>query len=448
MTKRCCVSCLLWGAFLARAQDTRTVTEPVIPPACTVLPARLPARLAKADESRPDTQRIQQALDQCPAGHAVELKADAASRAFLAGPLQLRAGVTLLVDGGATLFASRNPRDYDITPGSCGVVNQAGHGCKPLLAGDHVAHAAVMGDGAIDGRGPDTLTGQKVSWWDLAQEAKVKNLNQSCPRLMELSHADDFTLYRITLRNSPNFHVSYSGGNGFTAWGVIIDTPKAGRNTDGIDPGNCTNVTITHCYIRAGDDNVAIKAGRPGPTTHITVSDNHFYYGHGMSIGSETDGGASAIRVTDLSIDGADNGIRIKSNSSRGGLVRDVVYEDVCMQDTKNPIYMDSNYSFRGTATDKLPVFTDIVLRNVRIAGEGTITLEGFDAQHRLGMSFDNVHLDTPSAVRIAARFADLLLGPGPVNFLPAGEDVKVASGAGKGSANSCAGKFVPMPAR
>lgn len=38
-----------------------------------------------------------------------------------------------------------------------------------------------------------------------------------------------------------------------------------------------------------------------------------------MSIGSETEGGASAIRVTDLSIDGADNGIRIKSSPSRGG---------------------------------------------------------------------------------------------------------------------------------
>ena len=33
--------------------------------------------------------------------------------------------------------------------------------------------------------------------------------------------------------------------------------------------------------------------------------------------------------MTNLSIDGADNGIRIKSNSSRGELVRDVVYEDV-----------------------------------------------------------------------------------------------------------------------
>jgi polygalacturonase len=104
----------------------------------------------------------------------------------------------------------------------------------------------------------------------------VKNLNQSCPRIMILSGCDNFTLYRIRLTNSPNFHVSYSGGNGFTAWGVIIDTGKAGRNTDGIDPGNSTNVTITHCFIRAGDDNVAIKAGHGLPTRNMTISHNHF----------------------------------------------------------------------------------------------------------------------------------------------------------------------------
>src|SRR5262249_51817009 len=149
----------------------------------------------------------------------------------------------------------------------------------------------------------------------------------NCFRLIVASHADDFTLYRIRLKNSPNFHVTFSG-NGFTAWGVVIKTPKTARNTDGIDPGNATNVTITHCFIDDGDDNVAIKAGRPGPTSHMTLAHNHFYSGHGMSIGSETDGGASAVLVTDLSIEGADNGIRIKSNSSRGGLVNHVVYED------------------------------------------------------------------------------------------------------------------------
>ena len=109
---------------------------------------------------------------------------------------------------------------------------------------------------------------------------------------------------------------------------------------------------------------------------------------------------------------------------------------------------MDSNYSFRGTATDKFPVFTGIVLRNVRILGAGKITLDGFDATHRLGMTFDNVYLDAPAAVNISASHGDFRLGPGPVNFLPAGEDVKAAAGAGKGSANTCTGKYVLMPVR
>ena len=440
---------LILAASFAHAQDARTVTEPVIPPSCATLTAQLPVKLSAADEARPDTVRIQAALDQCPVGQAVEIKADAASAAFLSGPLQLRSGVTLLIDAHAILYGSRNPRDYDVTPGSCGIVNKTGHGCKALIAGDHISGAAVMGDGLIDGRGGSTLTGQKVSWWDLAQEAKVKNQNQNCPRILVLSHADDFTLYRITLKNSPNFHVSYSGGNGFTAWGVVIDSPKTARNTDGIDPGNSTNVTITHCFIHTGDDQVAIKAGAPGPTTHMTVSHNHFYTGHGMSIGSETDGGASSILVTDVSIDGADNGIRIKSNSTRGGLVHDVVYEDVCIRETKNPIYMDSNYTAGyGPTADKPPTFTGITLRNVRVEGSGKITLDGLDPAHRLGMTLDNVTLAQPSNVPVTAHFAELTLGPGPVNFRPAGEDVKILGKSGAGTPNACRGKFVPMPER
>ena len=376
----------------------------------------------------------------------MELKGNAASAAFLTGPIQLRTGVTLLIDAPATLYASRNPRDYDITPGSCGIVNQAGHGCKPIIGGANIEHAGVMGDGTIDGRGGAKLTGQDVSWWDLAQQAKVKNQNQNCPRILVLNHADDFTLYRITLRNSPNFHVSYSNGNGFTAWGVIIASPKTSRNTDGIDPGNSTNVTITHCFIYAGDDNVAIKAGHGAPTTHMTIAHNHFYAGHGMSIGSETDGGASAIRVSDLSIDGADNGIRIKSNSSRGGLVEDIVYDDVCIRDAKNPIYMDSNYSYYGAARDKLPQFTNIILRNIRITGAGKITLDGFDAAHRLGMQFDNVTLSNPAQIKLTAVHAALTFGPGPVNFRPTGDDVKIAGDAGMGAPNACEGKFVAFP--
>lgn len=428
------------GSVALMAQDTRTVVEPKIPPACVALQSQLPATLSEADETKTDTARIQGALDKCGKGKAVVLTGGA----FLSGPLQLRAGVTLAVDAGTTLHASRNARDYDVTPGACGTVTKVGRGCKPLIAGVLVDDAGVMGDGTIDGRGAMKILGRKDSWWDLAQEAKVKNLNQSCPRIMQISRCNNFTLYKITLKNSPQFHVAYSGGNGFTAWGVKIDTPKAGRNTDGIDPGNSTNVTITHCYINAGDDNVAIKAGTGAPTGNMTISHNHFYGGHGMSIGSETDGGASNILVTDLSIDGADNGLRIKSNSSRGGLVKNVVYEDVCIRNVKNPIYMDSNYSFRGEATDRPPHFADIVLRNVAVSTPGKLTLQGYDATHRLGIAFDGVQV--PAETKVVAAQADITLGPGGSNIVATGEAVTVTGTPSTANPNACGAKFVAFP--
>jgi len=440
---------ILLALPLACAQDTRHVTEPSIPPACATVEAHLSSKgatLDAADENKPDTARIQKALDSCAAGKSVVLKPGAGHNAFLSGPLDLRRGVTLQVDAGAILLASRNPRDYDISPGICGTITEGGHGCRALINGDSIANAAVMGDGLIDGRGSAKILGKDISWWDLAEQAR-KGGNQNCPRIMILNHCDNFTLYRITLRNSPNFHVSYNKGNGFTAWGVKLWAPgKGARNTDGIDPGNSTNVTITHCYIHAGDDNVAIKAGPGAPTTHMTIAHNHFYAGHGMSIGSNTDGGASAIRVTDLSIDGADNGIRIKSNSSRGGLVHDVVYEDVCIRNTKNPIYMDSNYSYYGKDRDKLPTFQDITLRKVRIAGAGKITLDGYDESHRFGIRFDDVLLEDPQSVETTAVHAVVTLGPGPVNFLPKGEDVVVKGEPGHAAEASCASKFVKFP--
>src|SRR6185437_4655481 len=112
--------------------------------------------------------------------------------------------------------------------------------------------------------------------------------------------------------------------------GVKIYSPKNARNTDGIDPGNSSNVTIAYSWIDTGDDNVAIKAGAGLPATHMTIAHNHFYSGHGMSIGSETNGGVSAIDVSDLTIEDADYGLRIKSNPSRGGLVEGISYRDVC----------------------------------------------------------------------------------------------------------------------
>jgi polygalacturonase len=490
-------STLLISTALANAygQDTRRVTEPRIPPSCTVLRALLASQgptLAESDENKPDTKRIQQAMDGCKPGQAVELKAGGGDDAFLSGPLYLRRGVTLLIDKGVILFGSRNPRDYDLVPGLCGTVTEkkypytpgiSGHACRPLIGGDHVAGAAVMGDGIIDGRGGAKMLGRNISWWDLAEQSikgwpaeytrwargvglvpaaipapvGVVGL-QNNPRMMNLLQCDDFVLYRIQLRNSPNFHVSYSGGDGFTVWGIVINTPKSALNGDGINigqpwpevPSNTTNVTITHCYIHAGDDNVAIKSRTNSPTSHVTVSHNHFYAGHGMGTGSSTSGGVSNVRFSDDTLDGTSAGILMKGNSKLGGLVRDVEYDDICIRGAGSPIGISTHSDSSGhhevdaTESDKTPQYIDIRLNNVAIQGGGRISLDGLDASHHLGISFHNVVGDQPEAIRAMANHADIQLDGS--NISVSGEDIEVSGTPSRGTSNACAGKLVPFP--
>lgn len=475
------------------AQDTRTVTEPVIPPACAKLDAQLTRTgktLAAADEHKLDTDRIQKALDTCGKGKGVELRMHGVSDAFLTGPLELRDGVTLVVDKGVTLFASLDADVFAFSPGSCGKLahferpaampaapnpvaavgdlppSPMGRGrmasCKPMITANDISGAGIMGDGVIDARGGMKYLGKDVSAWDLAEQARAGGA-QLVSRILVASHADNFTLYRITLKNSPNFHVTYNAGDGFTIWGLKIDTPHRiahvvdgvetgnglSRNTDGIDPGNGSkNVTLTHSYIRTGDDNFVLKGGGAG-ITNVTVSHNHFYWGHGMSIGSETDGGVSKLRVYDLSLDGTDNGIRIKSNGSRGGLTHDVLYDDICIRNSSNPITMDTGYSDAGTLKgDKPPVMKDINLHNVRVSGGGKFSFNGYDKDHRIATNLDHVLVtDDLSTYTYSLHHSDVSLGPGPSNLeFTGGEDFTLTGKPSEGKADSCTDKFVPFP--
>jgi len=413
---------LLVAATTLHAQDQRTVTEPRVPAACTTLKAQLVASgrsLAAEDEQKLDTERIQKAMDHCGQGQAVVLEAAGARNAFLSGPLELRTGVTLVIARGATLFASRDAALYATGPNTCGLVLEKNlHGCRPLIRVDHANNAGVMGEGTIDGRGGEKLLGRDVSWWDLAEQARAGGSQQAF-RLVVADNSDNLTLYGTTYKNSPNFHITYSHGTGFTAWAVKIDTPKRlARNTDGIDPGNgARNVTIAHCSIRTGDDNVAIK------------------------------GGVGAIRVENLTLDGPDNGIRIKSNGSRGGLTGDVMYTHVCIRNSPNPIMLDTAYTANGALRgEKKPTMRGIVLRDVRVAGGGKITFNGYDAEHRIAAQLDGVQLTDEAAYKYVLTHSDLTLGPEATNLqLPAGDDATVKGKATTAKTASCDAQFVPL---
>jgi polygalacturonase len=432
------------------AQDTRKVAEPHIPTSCVTLKANIAAIhgvISPEDEQRLDTGRIQRAIDNCAADKSVELRADGRKNVFLSGPLALRSGVTLVVDANAALVGSRDPRLYDLEQGSCGVVSDKGHGCKPLITADGAQDSGIMGAGSIDGRGGAKLLRQDVTWWDLAHEAKIVDKQQSVPWLIVLRRADRFTLYGITLRNSPGFHVAIDETNGFTAWGVKIMTPKTARNTDGIDPGSSRNVTIAYCSIHTGDDDVAVKSGPAGSSSNISILHNHFYTGHGMSIGSGTSGGVDHMLVDDLTIDGADNGIRIKSDRSRGGLVHDLLYRNVCIREVKNPLLFTPLYTtFSG---DLLPIYKDITLEEIHVLTAGAFTFFGLDPKHKLELKLDNVFADDQQHSTMLVRNADITIGSKRGNLEPKGEDATVQQTPGSlsGTPLACESRFVPFPA-
>lgn len=442
--------------------------EPKIPPECATLRATksmLNGSLAAADENAPDTRLIQGAIDACPEGKSVKLVAEGAKNAFLSGPLQMRNGVTLWVDAGTILFASRNPRDYDAKDNACGTdAHDDSGGCKSLINVEKVSDVGIVGDGVIDGRGGEPMLGSDQTWWDVAQHAKVKDLKHSNPRIIDVKKATRFTMYKISIVNSPKFHVMINSA-GYLVWGVRVVspsrptnslgrplTPHYARNTDGIDPSAATDGVIAYSYISVGDDQIAIKAGS-GPTSNLVIAHNRFGTGHGMSIGSETNEGVSNVSVYDLAIDGTIdsggmprgdlNGIRIKSDASRGGKVTNISYEDVCIRGTANPILLSPHYSKADGAL--IPDYKDIFLKNVRVMGapslKQVVTLMGYDPEHMLEVSLDNVVVD--GEVDVKAAYASVKTGPNPVSFTASGDHVDFASGVtASAPPNACAGKF------
>lgn len=375
------VTLLILCAFGVQAGDTRTVTEPISPPPCQTLYA------SGTDDA---TQAIQTALNTCARGKMVHLAASENADTFYSGPLSLPSGVNLAVDKGATLMAIANPARFDTGKQTCGTLDNSGKGCDPFIWIKNATGSGIYGQGTIDGQGGAVMAGRNLTWWQLAKEAQKSDSKQNAPRLIQIDHSSDITLYQITLKNAPNFHVVGNRSNGLTLWGITIDTPAFARNTDGFDPMGSTNVTLAHSVIGTGDDNVAIKAGN-APTAHISIVDNHFGAGHGMSIGSEVNQGVSDVDVNALTLNGTTNGLRIKSDRSRGGLVTGVTWRNICMENVKNPIVLDTHYESKEG--NLLPIFRDITFDNVKVLTAGTLTFQGDSDNNPIVVTMKNVAL-------------------------------------------------------
>jgi polygalacturonase len=363
---------------------------------------------AKGDGSTFDTEAIQKALDACrKSGGTVEFPAGT----YLSKPLRLYSGTTVKLEVGAILQASTNQVDFMKTPGDW-LKAKGGGDFNPFILGENLTDVTLTGGGVIDGGG--------WAWWPEAEKAREIKPGYTLPRpnLVVLEDSKNVRVENITLRNSPKFHLVPADCEDVVISNVTILAPVHAANTDAIDPSG-RRILITKCHLDVGDDDVAIKAGRRNSkggfqSEDITVTDCAFLHGHGMSIGSETVGGVRNVTVRNCTFQDTENGLRIKSDLRRGGLVENISYSDITMSNVVPAITFTSYYQ-NNSAGDpnrshadppvtgqNVPMYRNIRVTNVKATSlKSAGVIMGMPDNCISNVVFENVQISAPKGLLV-----------------------------------------------
>ena len=279
-------------------------------------------------------------------GGRVVLPADPATgtAVYFTGPIRLSSRIELHVPAGVTVLFSTDPAVYPLV-----YTRWQGIECynySPNVYAYQATDIAITGDGTLDGQASTD------NWWgwknletpgftvlqayaddDVPVDQRIMGQGSYLPPTMiEPYSCERVLLQGVTFLNSPFWHLHPTLSTDVIVEGVTVG-PTSGPNTDGCDPESCTRVLIDHCSISAGDDCIAIKSGRNAdgrrvnvPCTDLVIQNTAFANGHGgVTIGSEMTGGVAHVYARDLVLSSTElqAGHRLKTNSVRGGFIRD-----------------------------------------------------------------------------------------------------------------------------
>ncbi|XP_057801282.1 polygalacturonase At1g48100-like isoform X1 [Salvia miltiorrhiza] len=201
---------------------------------------------------------------------------------------------------------------------------------------------SLRGGGLIDGRGHP--------WWNLpCKPHKVANgsiVREPCdsPIAIRFFMSNNVRVEGIKMKDSPQFHFRFDSCQNVHIESIYISAPPLSPNTDGIHIENTNNVEIYNSVISNGDDCVSIGSG----CYDVDIRNLTCGPSHGISIGSlgnhNSRACASNITVRDSVIKNSDNGVRIKTWQGGSGAVSGVLFDNIHMDNVRNPIIIDQFY--------------------------------------------------------------------------------------------------------
>lgn len=382
---------------------------------------------AVGDAKTLNTSAIQKAIDACElaGGGTVDVPAGR----FLTGPFALKSSINLFLEKDATIFLSSNVQDY-ITPGSRN---------RNCIVADNCHDVSITGRGTIDGQGS--------YWWDRYRKNAVPKAGDPPlihrPYMVVFSKCTRVFIQNVTLTNSPSFHLVPAQCQDVTIEGIHIIAPADAPNTDGMDPSGW-NYHIFNCTFDVGDDDIALKPsgrieeGQPS-CKNFLIEKCAFLHGHGMSIGGQSPGGLDGMIVRNCTFTDTQAGIRMKAPRGQGGLVQNIVYENLQMKNVKLPIYITSYYpktpanpaeDVAQPVNSKTPIWQHIQIKNVTSTGSPSagiiyglpempvsdivltnVTISaarGFEIANANGIKFVNSSIHVDKGLAVKAQKADV----------------------------------------
>lgn len=305
---------------------------------------------------------------------------------YLTGAIHLKSNVNLHVSKAATISFFTNTDDYPIV-----YTRFEGTECmnfSPLVYAFEQENLAITGEGTLDGNGSNT------NWWrwKWTQRPDVRQLcemgdegvpveervfgkgHNLRPNMIQPYRCKNILIEDVTIKNGPMWHIHPVLSQNITVRNVKV--VGHGPNNDGCNPESCRDVLIEGCYFDTGDDCIAIKSGRNTdgrrvnvPSENIIVRNCTMKDGHGgVVIGSEISGSARNIYAEDclMNSPNLDRGLRIKTNSVRGGVVENVFMRNVTMKQVREAA-LKINYHYQeGDNGDFPPTVRNVFMTNVR----------------------------------------------------------------------------------
>lgn len=307
---------------------------------------------AVADASSVCTSSIQKAIDACAkkGGGVVVFKPGT----YVSGSIFLKDNVHLRIDENVTILGSQDFSDYpDISTRIAGIemVWPAA-----LINAMKVKNVAITGKGTINARG-------KFCWdkyWAMRKDYDKKGLrwivdyDAKRVRTLLVQEAEDITVKGLTFKNAGFWTVQLLYSSHLTVDGITIKNNEdgSGPSTDGIDVDSSSWTLIENCDIDCNDDNFCLKAGRDWdglrvnrPTEYVVIRKSIARRGAGLlTLGSETSGGIRHVYASQLSAKHTDNGLRIKSATTRGGTIEDIQFVDSKLDSVINAYQFNLNW--------------------------------------------------------------------------------------------------------